>query len=62
MTFSFIDHGHRDFVRDHDGSALKLEFNSWEEADNFIMEGGLVEYGWSNDGTRKWCWDDDEDE
>lgn len=61
MTFSFIDFGSRDFVRDHDGTALKLEFSSYDEADNFIMVGGLDEYGWSNDGTQKLCWDDEEE-
>ena len=59
MEFSFIDHGHKDFVRDHDGSCLILDFNSYEEAEDFIMNDGLVEYGWSNDGTRKYCWDEE---
>lgn len=61
MEFSFIDYGTKDFVRDEQGETLKMQFNSWEDADDFIMRGGLDEYGWSNDGTRKWCWDEDED-
>lgn len=61
MEFSFIDYGAKDFVRDHDGNALVVDFNSWDDADNFIMDGGLNEYGWTNEGTKKVCWDEDED-
>lgn len=60
MTFSFIDFGNRDFVRDENGEALKKDFKNWDDADNFIMEGGLDEYDWTNTGTRKFCWDDEE--
>jgi hypothetical protein len=60
MTFSFIDFGAKDFVRDHYGSTLKLQFNSFEEAEDFIMSDGLNEYGWTNEGTRKWCWEEEE--
>lgn len=59
LEFSFIDHGHKDFVRDHNGNTLILNFNNWDDCDDFIMRGGLDEYGWSNDGTRKWCWNED---
>jgi len=58
MEFSFMDYGAKDFVRDDNGDCLIKEFNSWEDADNFVMEGGLDEYGWTNEGTRKICWDD----
>lgn len=60
MIFSFIDFGHRDFIRDEKGDCLKLEFSGYEEADDFIMTGGLHEYGWTNEGTKKWCWDEEE--
>lgn len=59
MLISFIDHGTKDFVRDHKGKTLKLEFKNFEAAEDFIMNGGLEEYGWSNDGTRKYCWDEE---
>lgn len=59
MTFSFIDFGTRDFVRDHDDVTLKLEFSGYEAADDFIMNGGLEEYGWTNEGTKKWCWEEE---
>ena len=60
MTFSFIDSGLKDFIRDENGEVLKKEFNSWEGADNFIMDGGLDEFGWTNTGTQKYCWEDEE--
>lgn len=62
MIFSFIDYGTQDFVRDHDGSSLKVELNSWADAEDFIMDGRLDEYGWTNKGTRKITWDDEDDE
>lgn len=61
MTFSFIDYGTQDFVRDHTGEALKVEFDSYDHAEDFIMDGGLYEYGWTNGGTRKWCWDEEDE-
>jgi hypothetical protein len=60
MTFSFIDYGAKDFVRGHDGESLKLKFNSWGAADSFVEDGGLEEYGWTNEGTKKICWEDEE--
>lgn len=61
MQFSFMDYGNKDFVRDHDGSCLIKEFSNWGMADCFIEDGGLDEYDWTNQGTKKICWDDDED-
>ncbi len=60
MKFSFIDFGNRDFIRNHDGETLIMDFSGWEEADDFIMNNGLSDYGWTNEGTRKLCWDDEE--
>lgn len=59
LTFSFIDFGEKDFVRDHNGQTLKVKLKSYEAAEDFIMNGGLDEYGWTNDGTRKWCWEEE---
>lgn len=61
MQFSFIDYGKKDFIRKDDGHVLIKYFRTWDDADSFIMDGGLEEYGWTNEGTRKWCWDEDED-
>ena len=61
LKFSFIDFGLMDFIRNHDGSVLIKNFNSWEDADEFIMDGGLNKLGWTNSGTKKFCWNDDED-
>lgn len=62
MKFSFIDFGNKDFIRNDDGDCLIMDFKSWEDADNFIMEGGLDEFGWTNKGTQKFCWDDEQDD
>lgn len=58
--FSFIDFGQKDFVRNSNGEALIKKFKNHDDADHFIMDGGLNEYDWSNKGTRIWCWDDEE--
>ena len=60
MKFSFIDFGLKDFIRTNNGQVLIKEFNGWEEADNFIMDGGLDDFGWTNKGTQKFCWDEDD--
>jgi len=61
MEFSFIDNGLKDFIRDENDKILKKEFSSWEDCDDFIMDGGLNEYGWTNTGTKKYCWNDEDD-
>ncbi len=60
MTFSFIDYGAKDFVRDHNGETLIKHFNNWGEADSFIEDDSLYEYGWTNEGTKKICWEDED--
>lgn len=57
FSFSFIDFGLKDFVRNEDGDTLILLFPSFSAADSFIEDGGLEEYGWTNEGTQKWCWE-----
>ena len=59
-NFSFIDFGIRDFIRTDDGEVLTKQFNSYQEADDFIADGGLDEFGWTNQGTRKWCWEEED--
>lgn len=56
-SFSFIDFGLKDFIRTDDGEVLIKDFPNYQAADNFIADGGLDEYGWTNKGTRKWCWE-----
>ena len=60
LEFSFIDFGLRDFIRNENGDVLIVNFNSWEDADDFIMDGGLNEYDWTNSGTQKFCWNDED--
>ena len=62
LEFSFIDHGNRDFIRTDEGEVLVEEFDSWEEADEFIADGGLECYGWSNKGTTKFCWNEEDED
>jgi hypothetical protein len=62
LQFSFIDEGLRDFIRDENENVLIKEFHNWDEADEFIMDGNLYQYGWTNQGTRKHCWNRNEEE
>jgi len=62
MEFSFFDSGLKDFIRHENDEILKKEFSSYEDADDFIMDGGLDEYGWTNTGTKKYCWNDEDDD
>ena len=52
FQFSFIDFGNRDFIRDDEDKVLMKEFSSWEAADDFIMDGGLDNYAWTNSGIK----------
>lgn len=61
-NFSFIDFGNKDFVRDNDGNVVTKQFSSYDEADDFIASGGLDDFDWSNNGTRKWCWEAEDGE
>jgi hypothetical protein len=61
-NFSFIDFGQKDFIRDKNGEVLTKQFGSYAEAENFIMDGGLDDFGWTNEGTRKWCWEAEDGE
>jgi hypothetical protein len=53
--FSFIDFGLKDFLRDDEGKVVVEEFSSYQEADDFIADGKLEWYGWTNSGRRIWC-------
>ena len=59
FEFSFIDFGLKDFIRTDDGKVLILPFNSYFDADLFVEDGGLEQYGWTNEGTVKWCWNEE---
>lgn len=59
-NFSFIDFGLRDFIRDDNDEVLIKQFDNFQQADDFIADGGLDEFGWTNTGTRKWCWEEED--
>lgn len=61
FTFSFIDMGNEDFVRDDEGIVVKKKLASYEDASGFVADGGLDEFDWSNKGTRNWCWEAEKD-
>ena len=61
MLFSFIDFGLKDFCRSGDGTPIRLEFDSYDEASEFIADGKLEELAdWTNEGTKIFCWGDEE--
>lgn len=61
-SFSFIDFGLKDFIRTDNGEVLIKEFPNYEAASSFVADGGLNEYGWTNERTRNWCWEEESGE
>lgn len=59
MTYSFIDFGLRDFLRDNSGGVIKIQVESYTEAEDWLLEYG-EDHGWTNEGIRYWCWEDQE--
>lgn len=59
--FSFIDFGLKDFLRDKDGEIVMTPFNSFDEAEEWLLTFG-DKYGWTNQGVKYWCWDIEEGE
>lgn len=54
--FSFIDFGWKNFLTDSQGDVLILEFDSFDEAEEWLLKNGK-NYGWTNEGVKYWCWD-----
>lgn len=54
--FSFIAFGLNDFLRDESGKVLTLNFSSFQQAEDWLLDNGM-EYGWTNEGVKYWCWD-----
>lgn len=57
--YSFIDFGLQDFLRDENGEVVKLKFFDVTCAEDWLLTHG-EEYGWTNQGVRYWCWDEEE--
>lgn len=58
MTYSFIDMGLQDFLRDLSGKTIRLKVASITEAEDWLLKHGK-RYGWTNTGVRYWCWEDE---
>ena len=58
MTYSFIDFGTRDFLRDAFGDPVEIQCNSYEEAEEWLLAFGESN-GWTNTGVRYWCWEEE---
>ena len=59
--FSFIDFGHRDFLRSEiDGTPITIEASCYEEAEEWLLENGDA-HGWTNKGVRYWNWEEEGD-
>lgn len=56
--YSFIDYGRQDFLRNPNGSVVKIEADYQEEAEDWLMDNG-EKYGWSNDGVKYLNWNED---
>ena len=61
FTFSFIDDGNKDFIRDENDNVFKKKFFSYGDASEFIADGGLDDMGWTNRGTKIYCWEEEHD-
>jgi hypothetical protein len=57
-AYSFIDFGNRDFLRDIDGDVIIEDFDSFNEAEDWLLENG-EHFGWTNSGVKYWNWDEE---
>lgn len=46
----------KDFLRDVTGDVLTKDFDSFDEAEEWLLDNGQY-YGWTNEGVKYWCWD-----
>jgi hypothetical protein len=58
LKFSFFDQKLMDFIRDDKGDVITKEFLSWDEADKFVKNDGLLVFGSTKQGIQKHCWND----
>jgi hypothetical protein len=57
-TWSFIDFGLQDFLRCSLGNVIYFKGSTQEEAEEWLLSEG-EKYGWTNNGVRYWCWDEE---
>ena len=57
--WSIIDTGRKDFIRDDEGKPFM--FDTQRKAENWLLKNGYL-HGWTNSGTRYFCWEDDSKE
>lgn len=58
-TYSFIDSGNRDFVKDSEGETIRKKFESKDHAESWILS-NQHKTDWSNTGVCFYCWEDEE--
>ncbi|MAD76899.1 MAG: hypothetical protein CML20_19310 [Rheinheimera sp.] len=60
-TFSFIDFGLKDFLRDEFNEVIKINAEDNHHAlDLFLAPGGVADKSdWTNKGLKSWCWEDE---
>lgn len=54
--FSFIDHGLCDFLRDENDEVIKIECESYDEAEDWLMK-NHQNTDWTNEGTLYFKWE-----
>ena len=56
--FSFIDNENKDFLRYEDGSRVMISTDTWEGAENWLLNNGK-KYGWTNTGVKYFNWSEE---
>lgn len=59
--YSFIDFGLKDFLRKEDGEVVRIEFEGYHDAEEWLLKYG-EDYGWTNKGVRYWNWDEEDNQ
>ena len=57
-TYSFIDQGNMDFVKDENEETIRIKCNNKEEAEDWLLT-NHSKTDWTNSGTSFHCWEDD---
>lgn len=58
--WSFIDSGLQDFLRDDMGNVIKIK-GTQGDAEEWLITEGDETTDWTNEGTRYWNWEHDDD-
>lgn len=58
--WSFIDSGLQDFLRDDMGNVIKIK-GTQGDAEEWLITEGDETTDWTNEGTRYWNWESDDD-